>query len=231
MGEQLLVIRGPDFGQAFQVPKKGTLLIGRRTSADISLNDRCISRAHCKIHVKDGVVFISDTSSRTGTFVNSLRVVFQRLLPGDIIRIGASQIQYGGDRRTLPAEPPVDAVDVSAPVLDSLDKDPETLKDETVSGSLAQTLPDLVDPTDLADQPGGEPDDQDLMKLLGQRLGGFEVGAPIARGRTGFVFLGRSRSGRNVALKVLWPAYSEDLEKRRRFIRAMKTGHSLRHAN
>jgi serine/threonine protein kinase len=69
-----------------------------------------------------------------------------------------------------------------------------------------------------------------LHELTGTRLSGYEVGPVLARGRSGLVFQARSsRDGRDVALKVLWPEFSQDETEVKRFVRAMRTMIPLRH--
>ena len=71
-----------------------------------------------------------------------------------------------------------------------------------------------------------------LADLVGQTLAHFHMEAAIARGQSGMVFkAGDKREERTVALKVLWPEFSKNEEEMQRFVRAMKTVLSLRHAN
>jgi serine/threonine protein kinase len=71
-----------------------------------------------------------------------------------------------------------------------------------------------------------------VQKLEGQTLGAYEVGAPLARGRTGYVFHGQDTK-RNipVAVKVLKPEFGEDDKKVQHFVDAMKAVLPLRHPN
>jgi serine/threonine protein kinase len=66
--------------------------------------------------------------------------------------------------------------------------------------------------------------------LVGQTLGHYKVGPILARGKSGFVFHGQHAKRKvPVALKVLDPAFSQDLKAMQRFVRAMKTELPLRH--
>jgi serine/threonine protein kinase len=71
-----------------------------------------------------------------------------------------------------------------------------------------------------------------LAALSGQTLAHFEIGPVIATGHSGAVFRARdTRDGKEVALKVLRPEFSQDDAERQRFVRAMKTVLPLRHPN
>jgi serine/threonine protein kinase len=71
-----------------------------------------------------------------------------------------------------------------------------------------------------------------LSELVGQTLGHFRIDATIARGQSGMVFKAHdTRADRPVALKVLWPEFSQREEEMQRFVRAMKTALPLRHPN
>ncbi len=67
------------------------LVIGRSAAADISLEDRWVSRRHCKIEVCDGLVMVRDLGSRHGILVNDHPVTEAKLLPGDTLRVGLSK--------------------------------------------------------------------------------------------------------------------------------------------
>jgi serine/threonine protein kinase len=75
---------------------------------------------------------------------------------------------------------------------------------------------------------GGEP----LAALTGQTLAHYEIGQVVAKGQSAAVFRARdTKDGKEVALKVLRPEFSQDEEEMQRFIRAIKTVLPLRHAN
>jgi serine/threonine protein kinase len=93
----------------------------------------------------------------------------------------------------------------------------------------------------LAYQPegGGAPaveadatDDQKLEELTGKTLAHFEVGPMLAKGQSGPVFRATDqKTNQIVALKVLWPEFSQNDEEMQRFVRAMKTMMPLCHPN
>lgn len=66
--------------------------------------------------------------------------------------------------------------------------------------------------------------------LIGQSLSHYQISAPLARGKTGYIFHANdSRNEADVALKVLHPDFSKDEKKVQRFIDAMKTVMPLTH--
>jgi serine/threonine protein kinase len=75
---------------------------------------------------------------------------------------------------------------------------------------------------------GGEP----LSSLTGQTLAHYEIGQVVAKGQSASVFRARdTKDGKEVALKVLRPEFSQDEEEMQRFVRAIKTVLPLRHPN
>lgn len=72
----------------------------------------------------------------------------------------------------------------------------------------------------------------DLSGLLGKTLHHYQIVRELAKGASGAVFLARhTETGRDTAVKVLWPELSKDEEQMQRFIRAMKTMLPIEHEN
>ena len=66
----------------------------------------------------------------------------------------------------------------------------------------------------------------------GSRIGPFEIGEPVGSGGMGEVYLARdTRLGRDVAIKVLPPAFAEDTDRLARFEREARVLASLNHPN
>jgi pSer/pThr/pTyr-binding forkhead associated (FHA) protein len=78
--------------------------LGRGDEAAIRIDDRWLSRHHCRIDVSDGVVQVRDLGSRHGTYVNGQAVAECKLLPGDELRIGLSHFvaEYEPERACVP---------------------------------------------------------------------------------------------------------------------------------
>jgi len=61
------------------------LKIGRTPPADVVLADGKVSRSHCLVELKDGLVYVSDLKSTNGTFVDGKRVDGAAILPLDAV--------------------------------------------------------------------------------------------------------------------------------------------------
>ena len=70
------------------------VIMGRRRSNDICLEDSNISRVHASIDYLEGSHFITDLGSTNGTFVNGARVSKKKLAKGDRIRIGTTILEF-----------------------------------------------------------------------------------------------------------------------------------------
>ena len=85
---------GPDMGKRYPLQTE-TLVVGRGDGSQIRLQDNSVSRSHCRIEpTKDGV-YIVDTKSLNGTFVNDKPTRGAHLLhDGDYIRIGNAIFRF-----------------------------------------------------------------------------------------------------------------------------------------
>jgi len=84
----LTVIAGPLRGAAF--PIEQTLTIGRSRQNDISLDDRLVSRRHCRLELRSDGVWLLDLESENGTHRNGTAVKEVLLRVGDELRVGQS---------------------------------------------------------------------------------------------------------------------------------------------
>jgi adenylate cyclase len=78
------------------------LLIGRRSSCDISLQFPNISSHHCELELMNGYWYVRDLGSRNGIKVNGHRCSMKWLLPGDELAIAKIKFEISytpeGDR-------------------------------------------------------------------------------------------------------------------------------------
>ncbi len=65
----IVVKSGHDRGKKFTV-KKNDMVIGRDSSADISLNDQTVSREHCRIRTEKDRILLEDLNSSNNTYLN-----------------------------------------------------------------------------------------------------------------------------------------------------------------
>lgn len=72
-----------------------TLLVGRSADNDIPLDDDFASARHARLEPRRDGVWVSDAGSTNGTYVNGAKLSKpQRLKPGDVIRVGNTDLRY-----------------------------------------------------------------------------------------------------------------------------------------
>jgi pSer/pThr/pTyr-binding forkhead associated (FHA) protein len=80
------------------------ILLGRDEEADITIDDKRISRQHCKISLAENGYVITDLGSSNGTFVNGQRVTEKPLEDGDQIQIGSSRFKFSLESPAIPGQ-------------------------------------------------------------------------------------------------------------------------------
>src|SRR5262249_242566 len=182
------------------------LVIGRSKEVGGHLNDPHVSRKHCQVQVESGALVLRDRGSTGGTFVNGQQITEHVLRPGDVIRVGETELRLAGE------SPATDDEAQLKPVSSIID------------AGLGQQTPAAL---------AASPSVKKLTDLVGQTLGAYKLVHVLAAGRTGLVFHAQDtrHAGNSVALKVLKEEFSKDEEKMQRFVRAMKTMLPLRHPN
>ncbi len=93
MPPRLAAISGKHKGAIFAINEEA-LIIGRETSAHVSIADASVSRRHSKIEKQENGFVITDLESLNGTFVNDVPVRSRLLEHGDRVRIGDSQFLF-----------------------------------------------------------------------------------------------------------------------------------------
>lgn len=86
-----LLVLGSDVFSTYDLPEKGTFVIGRRFDADVSIDDPLLSSDHARLVVDDGY-FVEDLGSRNGTFLRQERLLAharQRIEIGDAVGMGS----------------------------------------------------------------------------------------------------------------------------------------------
>ncbi len=78
-------------------------VIGRDADAGIPIEDKRISRKHCRIWLDGDAYKITDLGSSNGTFVNGKKVTEQALENGDTLQIGSSTFSFRVERTQVPA--------------------------------------------------------------------------------------------------------------------------------
>lgn len=89
-----LIQRGDDKAiNRFPIGEQG-VIIGRRRINEIYLSDSNVSRTHASIEFTEGSHYITDLGSTNGTFVNGTRISRAKLSHGDLVKIGATVLEY-----------------------------------------------------------------------------------------------------------------------------------------
>ncbi|MDA1016723.1 MAG: FHA domain-containing protein [Planctomycetota bacterium] len=85
---------------------KEKLLVGRRTSCDVTLRFPNVSSHHCELKIVNGYWFVRDLGSRNGIKVNGESCETKCLLPGDVLFVAKHryEIAYTPPRDAAPPE-------------------------------------------------------------------------------------------------------------------------------
>jgi len=103
MAKHLVVLAGPDEGRVFPLGADH-IYLGRSRATHTQLIDPHVSRVHCEIKSVGENYVLTDCESPGGSFVNGKRVSQHELRPGDLIRIGATHLQFMDDPGTPASE-------------------------------------------------------------------------------------------------------------------------------
>jgi hypothetical protein len=69
--------------------------IGRASDNDVIVDDPMVSRHHCQLKLQHGAYSFTDLGSRNGSTINGEPVSQVALGPGDLIRIGDTELEFG----------------------------------------------------------------------------------------------------------------------------------------
>lgn len=90
---ELVVLEGPDKGEKFPL-NQPEVIIGRKNTNQIALNDSNISRCHAKIEYENGSYTILDLGSTNGTLVNGNLIKEKLLKHDDNIKLGTTVLLF-----------------------------------------------------------------------------------------------------------------------------------------
>ena len=93
MDHQLLVVRGRSASEIIKL-EDGVTIVGRHDECHLKIKSSQVSRQHCHLFEKKGLLLVKDLGSANGTYVNGKRVKEQQVLePGDELTIGDVQLR------------------------------------------------------------------------------------------------------------------------------------------
>jgi predicted component of type VI protein secretion system len=126
MDFQLQVVRGRSATSTLKLAD-GVTTVGRRDDCQLRIRSSQVSRRHCQLFEKKGLLLVKDLGSSNGTFVNGERIEDQRVLsPGDELTVGQIKLRVqkvaaaAAAQPAAPASKPGDtAVGLPSPVAES----------------------------------------------------------------------------------------------------------------
>lgn len=89
---RLSIVSGPGGGQSVDLTRCVTL-IGSRTGCKLQLKSSHVSPVHCAVVNTGDEVFVRDLVSESGTYLNDLPAVVEKLDDGDTLRIGQWELR------------------------------------------------------------------------------------------------------------------------------------------
>jgi hypothetical protein len=94
---RLVVLKSPALEEGDELTlDSAPLLVGRGSRNDVDLaGDEYASSQHARIEPRLDGVWVEDVGSTNGTYLNGVQVtVAKRLTPGDVVRIGETELRY-----------------------------------------------------------------------------------------------------------------------------------------
>ena len=210
MYARLVVVSGPELGKSFEVDARVPQVIGSGLDADLRINDPKVSPFHCRLQVRNEILFVTDLDSKSGVMVNHVTVRENPLSFGDALTVGDTVLLVQDPDAVL-REPMKSKIPATAPVIAPL---------------VAKPIPNEPAAT-VAGKVPERPE-----QLEGSNFGPFQVGKLLARGRNSTVFRAHhTQSDKTVALKIMPAAFGENEARKQRFANAVKAIMPFRHPN
>ena len=94
---RLVVVKSPALDEGDElILDSAALLLGRGSRNDVNLaRDEYASSNHARVEPRRDGVWLEDVGSTNGTYLNGIRLTrAKRLAPGDILRIGETELRY-----------------------------------------------------------------------------------------------------------------------------------------
>ena len=92
MGQLRLFVKSPGSEERVYEVTEGEVTIGRDPEAGIPVEDKTLSRRHCRVYLGPDGWRLTDLGSRNGTFLNGRPIMDDRLKQGDQIELGETRI-------------------------------------------------------------------------------------------------------------------------------------------
>lgn len=101
---QIRILKGPNAGQAFSLPHAGRVIVGRSKNADVRIFAPEFSRRHFQVQFTKTGFWIEDLDSASGIYLNHQRATRDILKPGDVIRVGSTELVFESVDRGHPSD-------------------------------------------------------------------------------------------------------------------------------
>ena len=91
---RFVVLDGPGLKKGKTVEVSAPTIVGRDHGSGLELGeDEFASAQHARIEPRSDGVWVEDLGSTNGTFVNGERITADRLVPGDVLRVGETELR------------------------------------------------------------------------------------------------------------------------------------------
>ncbi|WP_425397240.1 sigma 54-interacting transcriptional regulator [Aeoliella sp.] len=132
----LTLLTGEKAGTNYALDAAHETLLGRGTNCQVALADALCSRVHARLVWCEDGWLVRDAHSRNGTFVNGQKVDEAILAPGNVVRLGDSELEF-----QLSEEPPTAGADTGTSLVQTIVQDVAVSPPDSSSDALAG-LPD-----------------------------------------------------------------------------------------
>src|SRR4051794_40100757 len=102
---EIVVVQGRSVSNTIKLAD-GVTTIGRHDECQLRIKSSQVSRKHCEVFEKKGILLVKDLGSSNGTIVNGKRIQGQRVLePGDELTIGPVKLRVAKIGASSPSVP------------------------------------------------------------------------------------------------------------------------------
>jgi predicted component of type VI protein secretion system len=164
MPYQLVVTKGRSANPALKIPADGVTTVGRQQGCQIRIGSSQVSRKHCELFEKKGLLLVKDLNSSNGTFVNGKKVEGQQVLEaGNILTVGgvSFRVEPAAAEAAVPAGAKAGDTAVSRAVAlgGEEDIDFEIVAEDEATITAAPPGPKSAQPAPSAESPTGQPEE------------------------------------------------------------------------
>jgi FHA domain len=88
------LVAGPGLRKGTKIDVQTSVVLGRDADSGVQLDgDDYASARHARLETRPDGVLVEDLNSTNGTFVNGRRITAERLEPGDVVRVGQTELE------------------------------------------------------------------------------------------------------------------------------------------